>query len=227
MTAAPPRPGSTDPPQGCATAPSTASGPASRWGRRGVWRVSLSALLLCTLTGACRRDASTHLEAADRLLALGENKRAIVEYQNAINVEPSAHAQRGLGLAYEALSAFTESQRHLQAAVEAKPGDVEALVASARVYTHFGQYEKAREQLLKALEQEPNHDPAILLLGVYAETRAQIQQAVDLLEGRAERDRQSGRSTGTCSSAPTGSSSSGRYLMFRRLSTRGHSRSLP
>jgi cellulose synthase operon protein C len=196
MTVAPPRPGSTAPSQGCATASSTASGPAWRLRRQGLRRLSLAALLLCSLTGACRRDASTQLENADRLLALGESKRAIVEYQSAINIEPSARAQRGLGLAYEALSAFAESQRHLQAAVEAKPGDVEALVGLARVYTRFGEYEKARERLLSALEQDPNHDPAILLLGVYAETRAQIQQAVDLLEGGAERDRQSGHSIG-------------------------------
>jgi tetratricopeptide (TPR) repeat protein len=180
----------------CATASPTASGPATLPRRQAPRRRWLAALLFCSLGSACRRDASTHLENADRLLALGESKRAIVEYQNAINVEPSAHAQRGLGLAYEALSAFAESQRHLQAALDAKPGDLDALVASARVYTRFGQYEKAREQLLKALEQDPNHDPAILLLGVYAETRAQIQQAVDLLDGRAERDRQSGHSIG-------------------------------
>ncbi|HKO94029.1 MAG TPA: tetratricopeptide repeat protein, partial [Polyangiaceae bacterium] len=187
--------------QGCGTATATASGPAALPRRRGRrWRgarwLGLAVLSFCALASACRRDASPHLENADRLLALGENKQAIVEYQNAINVEPSARAQRGLGLAYEALSAFAESQRHLETALEAKPGDVEALVALARVYTRFGQYEKAREKLLAALEQDPNHDPAILLLGVYAETRAQIQQAVDLLDGRAERDRQSGRSIG-------------------------------
>src|SRR6185295_5536193 len=117
-----------------------------------------------------------------------------VEYQNALNVEPSAHAQRGLGLAYEALSAFAEAQQHLEAALEGKPGDLEARVALARVYTRFGQYEKARQQLLTAIDQEPNHDPALLLLGVYAETRPQIQQAVDFLEARGERLRKQGHS---------------------------------
>jgi len=150
--------------------------------------------LLIALAGACHRDDNAHLARADRLLALGQNKQAIVEYQNALNVEPSAHAQRGLGLAYEALSAFSEAERYLQASLEAKPGDLEARVALARVQTRFGQYEKARQQLLTALEQEPNHDPALLLLGVYAQTRPQIQQAVDFLEARSERLQKLGHS---------------------------------
>jgi tetratricopeptide (TPR) repeat protein len=147
----------------------------------------LPALIALVLASSCQRTAAKNLERGDRLLALGDNKQAIVEYQNALNVEPSAHAQRGLGLAYESLAAFAEAQRHLQAALEAKPGDLEARVALARVNARFGQYEKAREQLLTAIEQEPNHDPALLLLGVYAETRPQIQQAVDYLEARSER----------------------------------------
>jgi tetratricopeptide (TPR) repeat protein len=147
----------------------------------------LPALLALALASSCQRSATKNLERGDRLLALGDNKQAIVEYQSALNVEPSAHAQRGLGLAYEALAAFAEAQRHLQAALEAKPGDLEARVALARVDARFGQYEKARQQLLTAIEQEPNHEPALLLLGVYAETRPQIQQAVDYLEARGER----------------------------------------
>src|SRR5262245_28880200 len=56
-------------------------------------------LLWLALSGACHRDAHVNLDRADRLLSLGENKQAVVEYQNALNIEPSAHAQRGLGLA--------------------------------------------------------------------------------------------------------------------------------
>jgi tetratricopeptide (TPR) repeat protein len=145
---------------------------------------------------SCHRSGSANLERGDRLLALGESQQAIVEYQSAANIEPSAHAQRGLGLSQEELGAYTEADRHLEAALDAKPGDLEARVALARVQTHFGQYAKARDQLLLAIEQEPNHDPALLLLGVYAETRPQIQQAVDFLEARAERQQQSGQALG-------------------------------
>lgn len=145
---------------------------------------------------ACHRSSNANLERGDRLLALGEAKQAIVEYQAAAKIEASAHSQRGLGLGYEALGAYAEAERHLEASLEAKPGDLEARVALARVQTHFGQYTKAREQLLVAIEQEPNHDPALLLLGVYAESRPQIQQAVDFLEARAERQQQAGQALG-------------------------------
>ena len=142
---------------------------------------------------ACRRDANANLERGDRLLATGQNKQAIVEYQSALNVEPSAHAERGLGMAYEALSAFSLAERHLSAALEAKPGDTEARVALARVLTRFGRYERARAELLRAIEQEPDSEPALLLLGVYADSRQQMQQAMDAIEAHDERQKRLGR----------------------------------
>lgn len=128
------------------------------------------------------------------MLALGQHKPALVEYQAALNLEPNAHAHRGLGLAYEALSAFAEAERHLQSALDAKPGDADARVALARVSARFGRYEKARAELLTAIEQQPEHDGAVLLLGVYAETRPQVQQAIELLESQVERRRRLGHS---------------------------------
>jgi tetratricopeptide (TPR) repeat protein len=163
----------------------------------GPWRpvrsVAAAALLLAGLSEACHRDTAPNLEHADRLLAVGQNKQAIVEYQTALNVQPSAHAERGMGLAYEALGAFGEAQRHLESALEARPNDGEARVALARVHTHFGRYERARQQLLAALEQDPDLDAALDLIGVYAESRPQVQEAVDLLEARIGRRRQRGQ----------------------------------
>ncbi len=159
-------------------------------------RSAVPLAVVALLALACHRSSSANLERGDRLLSLGEAKQAIAEYQSAANIEASAHAQRGLGLGHEALGAYEQAERHLEAALDAKPGDLEARVALARVQTHFGRYAKAREQLLLALEQEPNHDPALLLLGVYAETRPQIQQAVDFLEARAERQQRSGQGLG-------------------------------
>lgn len=157
--------------------------------------VQAAALALCLFSSsACQRDASATLERGDRLLALGQHKPAIVEYQAALNLEPNAHAHRGLGLAFEALSAFAEAERHLQSALDAKPGDADARVALARVSTRFGRYEKARAELLTAIEQNPEHDGAVLLLGVYAETRPQVQQAIDRLESHIERRRRLGHS---------------------------------
>jgi tetratricopeptide (TPR) repeat protein len=136
---------------------------------------------------ACRRNAAANLERGDRMLATGLHKQAIVEFQSALELEPNAHAERGLGLAYEALSAYGLAQRHLSAALEAKPEDPEGHVAFARVLTRFGQYDKARAELMKALEQDPDSEPALLLFGVYAETRQQMQQAIDAIEGYEDR----------------------------------------
>ncbi len=143
--------------------------------------------LFCLCLAACRREAGPHLERGDRLFALGQHKQAIVEYQAAQNLEPSSHAERGLGLSYEALAAFAPAERHLLAALDRKPDDVDARVALARVNTHFGRYERARSELLAALDRDPDSSSAALLLGVYAETRAQVQQAIDLIETRLER----------------------------------------
>jgi tetratricopeptide (TPR) repeat protein len=153
------------------------------------------AVALCLALTACHRDASANLEQGDRLMALGQFKQAIVEYQTALNLEANPHAQRGLGLAYEALAAFAQAQRYLEATLEAKPGDAEARVALARVSTRFGHYDRARSLLLAALDQNPDNDAALLLFGVYADTPAQLQQAIDQLEAQAERQRSLGHSS--------------------------------
>jgi tetratricopeptide (TPR) repeat protein len=142
---------------------------------------------------ACRRNAASNLERGDRMLATGQHKQALVEFQSALELEPSAHAERGLGLAYEALSAYGLAQLHLSAALEAKPEDPEAHVALARVLARFGQYDRARAELTRALEQDANSEAALLLFGVYAETRQQMQQAVDALDSYEERQRKAGR----------------------------------
>ena len=128
------------------------------------------------------------------MLATGEPKQAIVEFQSALNVEPNAHAERGLGLAYEALSAYGLAERHLSAALEAKPDDAGARVALARVLTRFGQYAKARAELSTALDQDPDNEAALLLFGVYAETRQQMQQAIDAIGAHDERQKKLGKS---------------------------------
>jgi tetratricopeptide (TPR) repeat protein len=143
---------------------------------------------------ACRRNATENVDRADRLLATGQHKQAIAEYQTALTLEPSARAERGLGLAYEALSAYGLAERHLAAALEAKPEDAEARVALARVSTHFGRYAKARSELLTAIEQNPDCEPALLLFGVYAETRQQMQRAIDAIDGFEERQKKLDRS---------------------------------
>ncbi len=155
------------------------------------WR---AAACLCLLLGACRRDANANLEHGDRLLALGQHKQAIVEFQTALNLEPNAHAERGLGLAYESLAAYAQAQRHLEAALEAKPSDLEAGVALARVFTRFGKYEKARAQLSTILARDPDCDAALFLFGVYAETRPEVQQAIDNIDGYIARQRRLGHS---------------------------------
>jgi tetratricopeptide (TPR) repeat protein len=141
----------------------------------------------CLVLGACQRDVNANLERGDRLMALGQPKQAIVEYQTALNLESNAHAHRGLGLAYEALAAFGQARRHLQAALEAKPRDTDARIALARVSTRFGQYAAARSLLLTAVEQEPDNDAALLLFAIYAEEPAELQHAAELLTRRIER----------------------------------------
>lgn len=148
---------------------------------------------MCVVCAACRRDANANVERGDRLLATGQPKQAIVEFQSALNLGPNAHAERGLGMAYESVSAFALAERHLSMALESKPGDVEARVALARVLTRFGRYERARAELARALELEPDNEPALLLLGVYADTRQQMQQAMDAIEAHDERQKRAGR----------------------------------
>lgn len=142
---------------------------------------------------ACRRDAAASLERGDRLLATGQPRQALAEFQGALERQPSAHAERGLGLAYEALGAYSLAERHLSAALEARPEDTDARVALARVLTRFGKYDRARVEASRAIEQNPESEPAVLLFGVYAETRPQIQLAIEALEAYEAAQKRVGR----------------------------------
>jgi tetratricopeptide (TPR) repeat protein len=148
------------------------------------------------LTAGCRRDSVSNLEKGDRLLSTGQPKQAIVEYQTALELEPNARAERGLGLAYEALAAYALAQRHLSAALEAKPDDAEARVALARVLTRFGQYTKARDELWTVIDRAPDNEAALLSFGVYAETRQQMQQALDSIGAFDDRQKKLGNVSG-------------------------------
>ena len=151
------------------------------------------AVIAAIALSACRRDARPNLDRGDQLLSTGQHEQAIVEYQTALGIGPSARAERGLGLAYEALSAYALAQRHLSAALEARPEDAEARVALARVDTRVGQYGKARAELLTALAQDPQNESALLSFGVYAETRPQLQRALEGLDVYERRLKKLGR----------------------------------
>jgi tetratricopeptide (TPR) repeat protein len=150
------------------------------------WAVLVLALGLAC---ACQRRADTHLSRADELLARGGAELALAEYLEALRLEPSLRAERGAGRAYAALGEVERAERHLTLALSVQPGDTETRLALVELYGESDRDDDAKKQLVSILEDQPNHLGALLLVGGYAETPAEVRHAIAGLERAAERQR--------------------------------------
>ncbi|MET0414069.1 MAG: tetratricopeptide repeat protein [Polyangiaceae bacterium] len=146
-------------------------------------------MLALGLACACQRRADPHLNRADELLARGGAELALAEYLEALRLEPSLRAERGAGLAYAALGELERAEQHLTLALTVHPGDTETRLALVELYGETDRDDDAKKQLASILEDQPNHLGALLLVGAYAQTPAEVRQAIVELERAVERQR--------------------------------------
>lgn len=146
-------------------------------------------VLALGLVGACQRSADRNLDRADELLARGGPELALAEYLEALRLEPSLRAERGAGLAYAALGELERAEQHLTLALTVQPGDSETRLALVELYGESSRDDDAKKQLASILEDQPGHLGALLLVGGYAQTPAEVRGAIGELERAAERQR--------------------------------------
>jgi tetratricopeptide (TPR) repeat protein len=154
------------------------------------WRLALLVALI-GLAG-CRHSPDRHLNQGDALLGQGNAESALAEYLEALRLEPSLRAERGVGLAYAALGSLERAEQHLTLALSVQPGDTQTRLALIKLYGTSGRDDDARKQLAILLEDQPGHVGALLLAGGYAATSADVRQAVLGLERVVEREKARG-----------------------------------
>src|SRR3990172_4530152 len=137
------------------------------------------------LGAGCSKDPAalkaTHLERAERYAADGKYPEAVIEYRNAIQVDPTdANTQYKLGLAYLKQNAFTYAQPAfiaLSKAVELDPNLLDAQVKLGELYFLGRQSKNAAEKATLVLEKDPTHRDALLLLANSAMAQNQLDRA--------------------------------------------------
>ncbi|HEX2677667.1 MAG TPA: tetratricopeptide repeat protein, partial [Polyangiales bacterium] len=133
-------------------------------------------------------------KVADGSLAKGQPREAIVLYQRARALAPSAAIERGLGFAYAQLGDFAQALGHLQRSQAAAP-DTETLSVLALAHAGLGDLTQSWQlglqaaQTLRSVAQLPPAPLAALVLAAVAQSLEQSHEPFELL-GNAIKDQQ-------------------------------------
>jgi len=125
-------------------------------------RIRILAILLCVplllgLFGCSSNEekAIKYIARGDRLMEAGDSMRAILQYKNALQLNPkSSAAQLALGKAFLARKEYLPAYRSLSAALELNPDLDEARVEVATLLSG-GQPDKALEEISQIRNPEP------------------------------------------------------------------------
>jgi tetratricopeptide (TPR) repeat protein len=132
---------------------------------------ALSSLAVgCLLALACHADPSVrkqqHLESGHKYFAEGKYAYAIIEYRNAVDIDPSfGEARRQLAEAYARSGDPKHAFEQYIFAADLRPNDVELQLAAGAYSLAVRKPEYALVRADKALTQEPNNIQAHLLRG--------------------------------------------------------------
>lgn len=122
------------------------------------------------------------LREADRLLGEGQPAAALTRYQAALQEPPKGHAQRGIGLSYEALGQREPALQAMEAAKKSLPEDPVVRLALCRLYIAANKQAEALAEAQHVFEHHPDNLTALIMLGALAQSPEQVQKALDRLE---------------------------------------------
>jgi len=117
----------------------------------------VTAVCACLILFGCSAsDVGTHIQDADELLAQDRFDEALVEYDEAIRIEPkNAPAYNNRGTAYGALGQYDRATDDFDESIRLDPVYAEAYNNRGIVSGKLGQYEKSVEDYGEAIRIEP------------------------------------------------------------------------
>jgi tetratricopeptide (TPR) repeat protein len=148
--------------------------------------MALLAIALMAATGCARSPEAKlarHLERGDRYFAKTQYRDAILEYTNALRIQPAnPQAMRQLGLAHFHAGELIQAYSRLIRAREMEPGNLTVRLRLATVFALAEDRQKARDEALFVLGQDPKNLEALTILAGAARTREEVDAAVERLE---------------------------------------------
>jgi tetratricopeptide (TPR) repeat protein len=115
---------------------------------------------------ACSKPAATeHIQRGDDFKQRGMVQEAIIEYRNAVQIEPQrGDARLKLGDAYMEVRNAGGAYREYVRAADLLPKDVPAQIKAGNLLLLGGAFEDAQSRARQALEVEPSNTDALILL---------------------------------------------------------------
>ncbi len=132
----------------------------------------ISLTVIFTVTAAFGQSGKKFYSAGNQFLKSKKYDDAIVQFTNAIGVEPTNAAYYfSRGTAYEFVNKLTEAYADFEKALVFKPKDVRSLVSMGRVCNKLGKYEEAliylnRAKAIEKLNKELYPEKVIALTGL-------------------------------------------------------------
>lgn len=115
--------------------------------------------------------------------ALGRSEEAEAAYRRSLSLNPSQPAVRlNLGVVLQDLKRFDEAMQVFEEAVRMQPDQIEAMAHLAYLYERAFSLEKAREQVARGLEINPQHAALRFIEGKLRQRDGDVQGAIASFE---------------------------------------------
>jgi tetratricopeptide (TPR) repeat protein len=133
---------------------------------RHVTTVTLSFIFLTACSGDPSAKKLGYLQSGDRYFDAGHYNEAVVQFRNALQIDPRfAAAHRQLGMAYLGLKNPESAFRELSSAVALDPANNSSRILLAELELQRRQYSDAQSNVQQILKSEPENAQAHAILG--------------------------------------------------------------
>ena len=152
-------------------------------------RIVTTAVAVCGLAVAagCHKDPQVakreFLESGNRYAAQKKYAEAIVEYQNAVALDPNfGEARRQLAEAYDKLGDGAHAYQEFARAADLLPDNAEVQYKTGLFLLAAGRYDDAGARAQKILDKDPKSVDGLILLGLSKSNMPKSTAAVDQIE---------------------------------------------
>jgi len=125
--------------------------------------------------------ADLHAALGESYFMSGKAEKAIEEFKQLIDMDPSARSYAFLGLSYRELGRFDEARKYFQEGQKKDPRNVSCLFNIGYIEARQGNHEAAEHLFQQALRLNPEHPEALLELANLRISSARYVEAAELL----------------------------------------------
>ncbi len=161
--------------------------PRRSWATSRLSGAVLLAVVTLLVTTACSQGPEVKkqraLERGQQYVKVGKLNEAIIEFRNALQVDPEfAPALRALGLAYADKSWFGDAYRELSRAQKLSPDSVPIAIDLGKVLIELGDWSEAENQVTRILAQDPQAPQALTIRAGALLGRGKLEEALAILK---------------------------------------------